>query len=63
MIFEKYHDFLNVFSKQKTNKFFSHKKYDHRIEFEKKNFNSNIVVSHVRTKIEIDKNLFRKIFE
>jgi hypothetical protein len=30
-----YHDFLNVFSKEKTNVLSSHKKHDHRIELEK----------------------------
>jgi hypothetical protein len=30
-----YHDFLNVFFKEKTDIFFSHRKHDHRIELEK----------------------------
>jgi hypothetical protein len=32
IVLEKYHDFLNVFSKEKANELFSHRKHDHRIE-------------------------------
>jgi hypothetical protein len=35
MIFFEYHDFLNVFSKKKTNILLFHKKHDRRIKFEK----------------------------
>jgi hypothetical protein len=35
MISTKYHDFLNVFSKEKADILSSHKKHDHRIELEK----------------------------
>lgn len=36
IIFEKYYDFLNIFSNQKANKFFSHRRYNYKIEFEKR---------------------------
>ncbi len=35
IIFEKYYNFLNVFSKKKADVLSLHKKYDHRIELEK----------------------------
>jgi hypothetical protein len=35
IMFSKYHDFLNVFSQEKTNVLSFHRKHDHRIEFEK----------------------------
>jgi hypothetical protein len=34
IIFVEYHDFLNVFSKEKVDIFSSHRKHDHRIEIE-----------------------------
>ena len=64
MILKKYHDFLNVFFKQKADKLPFHRKYDHFIELmKKKNINSSFVISNVRTKTEIDKNLFREAFQ
>jgi hypothetical protein len=35
IVFSKYHDFLNVFFKKKADIVSSHRKHDHRIEFEK----------------------------
>jgi TolB-like protein len=35
MISSEYHDFLNVFSKEKVDILSSHKKHDHRIELKK----------------------------
>jgi peroxiredoxin family protein len=40
VVFTKYHDFLNVFSKQNIDVLSSHKKHDHRIKLkEKKHMN------------------------
>ena len=63
VISRKYHVFLNVFFKQKADKFLLHKKYDHFIKLIKKNINQNFVILNVRTKIKIDEDLFEKIFQ
>ena len=53
---KKYHDFLNVFFKQKIDKLSFHKKYNHFNELMKKNVNQNFIILNVKTKIKIDRN-------
>ena len=62
---EKYHDFLNVFSKQKTDKFLSHRKYDHRIELEKekKAPNRAFLYRMSKQKLELVKIYLEKHFD
>ncbi len=61
-----YHDFLNVFNKEKTTQLFLHQSYDHKIELEDKNqfFKSWLysMLSHKLQKIKeyLEENLKKK---
>ncbi len=61
-----YHDFLNVFDREKTIQLFSHRSYDHKIELEDKNQSSRswlyFMSSHKLQKIKkyLEKNLKKK---
>ena len=64
MIFEKYHDFLNVFSKQNVDQLSSHRKYDHKIELMKKKIPSKTSLYRMfEQKLKLMKTYLKKHFD
>jgi hypothetical protein len=63
VIFCKYHDFLNVFFKEKANVISSHKKHDHRIELlfeKKKNHEYAFLYNLSKEELQLIKKYFKK---